>query len=375
MAEPLQFTFYRKRLQAPFTTTVGWIFKSSDKTNCQDLHAFLARELALVGFDHPFAVYHKVPFAGAAQPPPALLTKDISPAVHVDTITGVHKILYQKLKTLLKSNRLSTYTNWRWKLFPAYQRDLDPTDQKELLTVIAKQKILKKSIASVVINTIMNLEEPLGNIDTVRSFLLSQRDASSGRPLVLGLERDPAHPSSFVVTASLALRPSLLKFLHFLPIYLVQTFGQQGQAALSEEGLFLLEDQYWDPIEQLPRSRFSDDLRADHEQDEGDIVIILDNLPGAELLDSSDRPLALPFAIDSDQLSHASFDTVGHRRTPAPRSSNPHSTAHTPPPFQVSPSLSPPEPCDQPRETGAPSTRLSYSQVASGEVPHPSGNT
>lgn len=61
LVDPLKFVFYRKRLQAPFTTTVGWIFKTHDKTNCEDLHSFLAQELATTGVNAPFAFITKFP--------------------------------------------------------------------------------------------------------------------------------------------------------------------------------------------------------------------------------------------------------------------------------------------------------------------------
>lgn len=312
LVAPLQFICYKKRLQAPHTTTVGWIFKTSDRTNCDDLHTFLASELRRVGFHTPFALYHKVPFAGAAQPD-STPTYNRSPAIHVDTIVGSQLILYQRLKNLLKSDRMNSYTNWKWKLFPPFRRDMDPRDQRELHKVIAKQKILKQSIASCVINTLIDLDSLLSPSTTVRAFLLAQK--TGVRRIVLGLDRDPSQPSSFLATSSIHLRSDLSALTTFLPIHLTHQFGQQGQDALSEEGLFLLEDQYWDHDENCPRSKFSDDLRNDHEEDAGDIVIVLENLPSA-LLTIDQRPLDTPFAMDSDNITHASFNTIGHSRPP-----------------------------------------------------------
>lgn len=335
--EPLNFVFYPKRLQAPFTTTVGWMFKTSDRTNCTDLHAFLKPVLERLGFTVPFALYHKVPFAGAAKPATSTPSAPSAPAVHIDTIAGSSQRLYQLIKNILKGPHLSRYTNWKWKLFPVLQKDLDQSDQRELLTVMAKQKILKKSIASGVINTVLDLDILVDDTTTVRSFLLHQlpqppASSSQTRPIVLGIDRDPHHPSTLTATSSMALRADLLHLIHFLPILLTHHYGKRGQAALSEEGLFLLEDQYWDSVVNRPRSRFSDDLCADHERDDGDIVIILDDLP-KELLEGASSG-TIPFPLDSDSVTHASFNTLGHRRPTLP------------PPAVTVPFQSTPEPTD-----------------------------
>lgn len=334
VAEPFKMLFYRKRLQAPFTTTVGWIFKTFDRTNCNDLQEFLTHELALMGFRSPFALYLKVPFAGAPLPPDRAPSSRSSLAVHVDTITGHHKLLYQKLKLLLKSNRLARYTNWKWKLFPTFQRDLDPSDQKELLKVMAKQKLMKQSIATLTLNTVLDLDARLCDT-TVRSFLLSHRTGL--RSTILGIDRDPTSLSTFTITASVSLRAEAFQLVQFIPISLVQTFGPAGQAALSEEGVFLLEDQYWDSSTDQPRSRFSDDLRADHETDEGDIVIILANLP-SDLLEEGARPAVTPFPMDTDNMTHASFNTLGQSKPTASMSVTPVATT-IPVAWTPSPSL------------------------------------
>lgn len=341
--EPLHIMLYRKRLQEPFTVTVGWLFKTSDRTNCDDLYSFLVPELQSLGFTQPFAVYHKVPFAGGASPDQSSLTPSLrSPAVHFDTIAGFQQLLYQRLKSLLKSPRMALYTNWKWKLFPVFKREMDQADQRELQKAMAKQKIVKKSVASCAINTIFDLECSLGPM-SLRHFLLSQR--VKGRHLILGLDRDAMHPSSFLASSSVTLRADLLQLVHFLPIRLAHQFGQMGQGSLSEEGLFLLEDQYWDSTTDSPRSRFSDDLREDHE-DDGDIVIVLENFPGDLPAPDSGHP----FPIDPDNLTQASFNTIGHSRpsptslfvSPPPAPTTAHGLVGDSPPAPHAPSSIPP---------------------------------
>lgn len=62
--------FFEKRLQVPYSATVGWLFKSTDKLDKEALHECLKRELELLGSTSttPFALYSKEPFKGAAQP-------------------------------------------------------------------------------------------------------------------------------------------------------------------------------------------------------------------------------------------------------------------------------------------------------------------
>lgn len=179
---------------------------------------------------------------------------------------------------------------------------------------MAKQKVLKKSISSLTLHTIIDLDYPLGSGLSVRSFLLSHRSGS--RATILGLDRDTASPSIYNVTTSAALRSEAIRFVQFLPIQLTHLFGSPGQGALSNEGLAALEDQYWDSTTDLPRSRFSDDLREDHDKDEGDIVFILENLPSDLFQERQEgtRPADTPFPLDTDNITHASFDTVGHSR-------------------------------------------------------------
>lgn len=87
---------------------------------------------------------------------------------------------------------------------------------------MAKQKIIKQSIASCVLNTVIDLNSQLDS-GTLRSFLLGQR-SNNNQSVILGLDRDPSSPSSFVATTSLVLRAELLELVDSLPSHSFNTF-------------------------------------------------------------------------------------------------------------------------------------------------------
>lgn len=293
-----------------------------ERLDTSALQDFLCTELKKAGFDHPIAVYLKIPFQGAASPPKQdNKTGSARRAVHIDSESSQHLLVWQRIRWLLKSPSMRSYTNWHWKLFPAFNKNLDAKTQRELQTAIAKQNLVDKFTTVIRCNAILDPDSPLG-VGTLRTYLLSLKTAN--QYLILGIDRDLKAPGELLFSTGVKLRNELQQFVDFLPITLVHTYGTLGRGLLSSHGLVMLDDQYWDEEEDRPGSRFSDDLYNEHTQDDGDIVIILENLPDS----LADRPSELGSAFQPDEITHASFTTQVHQHrhlaspvSPPPRDS------------------------------------------------------
>lgn len=304
---------FPKWLQQPFTATAGWIFKTLEHTDLVTLKLFLAQELKdHYDFTGDFALYRKVPFLGNASPAPKSANiRSSGRAVHVDTVDVLCTTLWEKLNRLLKSDLMRKLHNFEWKFIPQFHSRRSPEDQLHLKTSAAKQKLVHNAIATITCDHFLDIDVNLDDKGTtVRRFFLDQRILDNGAAVVLAIDRMD-QSTDFIFTSAKEYQEQLAQLVMFGPTYLSRHFDSSAiRKILSVQGVTALEDQYWDDIHQLPRSKFTDSLRDDH-MDDRDIRIVIENIPDLHSGNNLKRPSDTA-GLDIDEITQSSFNTQGH---------------------------------------------------------------